>query len=126
MPSCGRAVGAAGLKLSLHPQGALADILPLWQKSSTKCRSRSRGAAKATRCHLPTRTLQAWPQCRRRGARAACPSEPAKYPGKSPGNPTALGHTSGHQHRLLSPYLHCHPCPGAVGTSSLDKSQILP
>lgn len=24
MPSCGRAAGAAGLKLSLHPQGALA------------------------------------------------------------------------------------------------------
>lgn len=125
-----RAVGAAGLKLSLHAQGALADTqtpplpaLLLLQKSSTKCRSRSRGAAKATRCHLQVRTLQAQPQHRQRGARAAWPSE---HPRKSPANPTTPRHTSGHQHKLVSPCPQCHPCPGAVGSSSLDRRQIVP
>lgn len=91
------------------------------QRSSTKCRSRSRRTAKATRCRLPVRALTAQPQRRRRSARAAWPSELAGYPRKPPGTLAAPGHASGVElglppHRLVWPPAQgwCHPACGAT------------
>lgn len=105
MPSSGPEGEQQGLQARscpCYPGGPLADTqtppphTPLvLQRSSTKCRSRSRGAAKATRCRLPVRPWRAQPRCRRRSARAVWPSELAGHPGKPLGTPTAPGHASG-------------------------------
>lgn len=80
-PSARRGRGRPALRLpSAEPRGCPTEtrrrrrfVFP--QRSSAKCRSRSRGAAKAARCHSAARARTARPQRRQRSGRAAWPSE---------------------------------------------------
>lgn len=61
------------------------------QRSSTRCSSRSRGTAKATRCRLPTRARRARPRRRWRSASAVSPCELAGHAGWDPAAPGRAG-----------------------------------
>ena len=118
MPSCGETVGAAGSNW-----GPLTDTQTHWHFIFCRNLLQSAEAEEQPNQHGVTCQREPCKHGPSTGGAAPVLRGPLSQLG-TPGNP--WGTPQPWDTPVVSPCLHCHPCPGVVGTSSLDRGQILP